>query len=45
VALTHGRTRKRYAQRAALIVFVAAGLILFFAWVIGLALLIMIVTN
>jgi hypothetical protein len=45
VTLTHGRTRKRYAQRAALILFVIVGSICFFAWAIGLALLILIVTN
>jgi ABC-type transporter Mla subunit MlaD len=43
--LTHGRTRKRYAQRVALVVVVIAGAILFVAWAIGLALLILIVTN
>jgi uncharacterized membrane protein len=45
VTLSHGRTRKRYAERAALIVIVAATALLFFAWALGLALLILIVTN
>jgi hypothetical protein len=45
VTLTHGRTRKRWAQRVALILYVIAGLIFFVAWAIMLALLILIVTN
>jgi hypothetical protein len=43
--LAHGRTRRRWAQRVALILYVVAGLIFFVAWAIMLALLILIVTN
>lgn len=45
MTLTHGRTRRRWAQRAALILYVVAGLIFFAAWTVMLALLILIVTN
>jgi hypothetical protein len=45
VPLTHGRTRRRWAERVALILYVVAGLIFFVAWVIMLAYLILIVTN
>jgi uncharacterized protein YoxC len=43
VTLTHGRTRRRWAQRVALILYVIAGLIFFVAWAIMLALLILLV--
>jgi hypothetical protein len=45
VTLSHGRTRKRWAERVALILYVVAGLVFFVAWVVMLALLILIVTN
>jgi hypothetical protein len=42
--LTHGRTRRRWAERVALILYVVAGLIFFVAWTVMLALLIQILT-
>jgi hypothetical protein len=43
--LSHGRTRRRWAQRAALILYVVAGLIFFVAWSVMLAMLILILTD
>jgi hypothetical protein len=45
VTLTHGRTRRRWLERVALILYVVAGLIFFVAWAVMLAYLILIVTN
>jgi hypothetical protein len=42
--LTHGRTRKRWLERAVIVLLVTAGAIFFVAWAIGLALLIMLLT-
>jgi hypothetical protein len=42
--LTHGRTRKRWAERAVIVLLVIAGAIFFVAWAIGLALLILLLT-
>jgi ABC-type transporter Mla subunit MlaD len=44
MALTHGRTRKRWAERAVIVLLVIAGAIFFVAWAIGLALLILLLT-
>jgi hypothetical protein len=45
VTLTHGRTRRRWAQNVVLVLFVILGSVVFVAWAIGLALLIWFVTN
>jgi hypothetical protein len=42
--LTHGRTRKRWLERAVVVLLVIAGAIFFVAWAIGLALLILLLT-
>jgi ABC-type transporter Mla subunit MlaD len=42
--LTHGRTRKRWLERAVIVLLVIAGAVFFVAWAIGLALLIMLLT-
>jgi ABC-type transporter Mla subunit MlaD len=42
--LTHGRTRKRWAERAVIVLFVIAGAVFFVAWAIGFALLILLLT-
>jgi hypothetical protein len=43
--LTHGRTRRRWAQNVVLVLFVILGSVVFVAWAIGLAVLILLVTN
>jgi hypothetical protein len=45
MTLSHGRTRRRWAQRVALILYVVAALIFFAAWTIMLAMLILILTD
>jgi hypothetical protein len=45
MTLTHGRTRRRWAQNAVLVLFVILASIVFGAWAFGLALLIWFVTN
>jgi hypothetical protein len=45
VTLTHGRTQKRYLERAVIVLLVIAGATIFVAWAIGLAYLILLLTN
>jgi hypothetical protein len=45
VTLTHGRTRRRWMQNVVLVLFVILGSVVFVAWAIGLAVLILLVTN